>query len=142
MNVAYCDCRTPRCSRSSDFVNPSNSRLPPPSTTGATTIVSSSTRSASSAGRVLRAANRLLHAGEERERAAVRLVLRAVRHDEERQSPRVLVAPVARSLVRPAPPDDRADTRDGLLEPRSILTGRLSSRFGVVRPRRAENPVV
>src|SRR5919204_185251 len=52
MNVAYGHWRTPRCSSSSERVNPSNSRLPPPSTTGATMIVSSSTSPASSAWRM------------------------------------------------------------------------------------------
>src|SRR5262249_23996133 len=49
MNVAYRDCRTPSCSRSSDWVNPSKSRFPAPSTTGATMMVSSSTYPAASA---------------------------------------------------------------------------------------------
>src|SRR5215204_3073511 len=35
MNVAYCDCRTPRCSRSNEIEKPSNRRLPPPRMTGA-----------------------------------------------------------------------------------------------------------
>src|SRR5919204_152794 len=52
MKVAYCDCCTPRCSRSSERVNPSKRRLPPPRTTGATMIVSSSTRLPSSAWRM------------------------------------------------------------------------------------------
>jgi hypothetical protein len=51
----------------------------------------------------------LLDAGDERERAARRLVLGAVRDDEDRQPPGVRVAPVPGRLVRPAAADDGAD---------------------------------
>src|SRR5207253_1473178 len=84
----------------------------------------------------------VLPPGHEREGAARRLFLRAVRDDEERHSPRVLVAPVSGGLVRPAPADDRADPGDCLRQPGGVLARRLAPRLAVVRPRPAEHPVV
>ena len=66
-------------------------------------------------------AHRLLDAGDERERAAFRLLVGTMRDDEERQAPRVLAAPVPGGLVRPAPADDRADAKHHLFEPRGVL---------------------
>jgi hypothetical protein len=68
----------------------------------------------------------LLDAGHEREGAAFRLFLRSVRDDEERQPPRVLVAPVSGGFVRPAPADDCADPGDCLRQPGVVLVGRLT----------------
>ena len=56
--------------------------------------------------------------------------------------PGVLVAPVLRRLVRPAPADDRAEAGDHLLEPCLVLPGRAALWQRVVRPRPAEDPVV
>ena len=94
------------------------------------------------AGGLDRAADRLLDAGHECERTALGLLLRPVRDDEERQAPRVLVAPVPGRLVGPASTDDRSDAGHRLLEPGGVLAGRLASRLRVVRPRAAEDPVV
>src|SRR5919201_882120 len=130
MNVANVDCRTPRCSSSSDLENPSNRRLPPPRTTGATMIVSSSTRPASSDWRMTSAPPMTWTS------------FPPARDDEERQPPRVFVAPVSGCLVRPPSADDRADPGDRLREPGGVLAGRLALRLAVVCPRPAEHPIV
>jgi hypothetical protein len=84
----------------------------------------------------------LFHTGHERESAATRLFLRPVRDDEDRQPPRIFVAPVSRGLVRPTPADNRADPRESVGQPGGVCAGRLAFRLGVVRPRAAEDPVV
>src|SRR5437879_5431916 len=94
------------------------------------------------AGRRRGSRDGLLDTGHEGERPARRLFLGSMRHDEERQPPWVLVAPVPCSLVRPASADDGADPRERVLQPRRILAGRLALRVGVVRPRPAEHPVM
>ena len=94
------------------------------------------------AGRLPGPLDRLLDAGDERERAALGLLLGPVGHDEERQPPRVLVAPVLGRLVRPAAADHRTEARHRLREPGRVLARRLARRLGVVRPRPAEHPVV
>ena len=159
MNVAYCDWRTPRCSRSSDFVKPSNSRLPPPSDDRrdddrqlvdepglerlADDVGAAHDVDVLVAGGLASPADRLVDARDERERAALRLLLGPVRDDEERQAPRVLVAPVLGGLVRPAPADDRADPATSPRESHSASSP-VASPLGlvVVRPRAAEDPVV
>ena len=65
-----------------------------------------------------------------------------MRHDEERQSPRIPSAPVARCLVRPASPDHCADTGDRLLEPRRVLAVFLAPWLLLVCPGAAKHPVV
>src|SRR3954447_1231864 len=158
MNVAYCDWRTPRCSSSGEPVKPSNRRLPPPRTTGATMIVSSSTRPASSAWRMTSAppitwtslspaaAIARSMAGRTPETNVkappLGLLLGTVGDDEDRQVPGVLVAPVPSRFVGEASADDRAHGRDHLREPGGILTARLAPRVLVVGPRAAEDPVV
>src|SRR5918994_193990 len=122
MNVANCDCLTPSCSRSRDCENPSKSRLPAPRTTGATD------------GR--------LDPGHEREVAALRLFLGPVRDDEERDFPRVLVAPVSSRLVGSSSGHDRADPRRHPREPLGVLAGRLGLGLIGIRPRPTEYPVV
>jgi len=74
--------------------------------------------------------------------AALRLFLGPVRDDEERQSPGVLVVPMPGRLVRRSSADDRADARDRVRQPGSVLTRRLALRLARIRPRPAEHPVV
>src|SRR5215216_2736494 len=81
------------------------------------------------ARRLLRPRDGLLHSGHEVEVTALRLLLGAVGHDEERQAPRVLVAPVARSLVGRPPADHGADPRAYLVQPVGVITGRLAPRL-------------
>ena len=68
-----------------------------------------------------RPSHRLLDPVDEDEVVALRLLLRPVRDDEERQSPRVGVAPVAGGLVGPTSADDRADPLHGPFEPGLVL---------------------
>src|SRR5262245_49859855 len=88
------------------------------------------------------ALDRLLDAGDEREPAALGLLLGPVRHDEERHGPRVLAAPGICRVVGPAAGDDRAEPRHRLVQPDGVLARRLAQVFLVVRPRAAEHPVV
>jgi hypothetical protein len=94
------------------------------------------------ARRLARAGDRVLDAVDEHERVAVRLVAGSVRDDEERQAPRVAVAPAAGRLVGEAPADDGADALHGVLEPAGVLRRRIAAGLVVVAPRAAEDPVV
>ena len=94
------------------------------------------------AGRLDRPLDRRPDARHEGELATLRLFLRPVGHDEARQPPRVLVAPVPGRLIGPAPADHRADPGAGLRQPRGVLAGRFALRFVVICPGSTEHPVV
>src|SRR2546430_2191194 len=86
--------------------------------------------------------DRLGEAAGEGEPAAVRLLAGPVGDDEERNVPRVGVAPVPGRLVGGAPGDDRAVRPGHLVQVRLVLAGRLALGGGFVAPRPAEHPVV
>src|SRR5215207_7700768 len=94
------------------------------------------------ARRLPRALDRGLDSGNEAEPAALRLLLGPVGHDEERQPPGVLVAPVAGRLVRAPAADDRANPRGDRREPFGVLAGGIALQLVVVCPGSAEDPVV
>jgi hypothetical protein len=133
-------------------------RFPPPSTTGAIEIDSSSTCPARSAWRMTSApahdehvlaarrvagpGDRLVQPVHERESRVCGGVLRPVRHDEERHAKRIVAAPRLRCRVRVAAADDGADASRCLVEDLLVRARRLASRLLVVAPRAAEDPVV
>src|SRR5919106_4420103 len=94
------------------------------------------------AGRLARPLHSRLASRHEAEIATLGLLLRPVRHDEERQAPGVLVAPVPSCLVGPAPAHDGPDPGRGLRQPLGVLPGGPALRLVVVRPGPAEHPVV
>ena len=153
MNVANADWVTPRCSSSSCSVKPSNSRLPPPSTTGATRC---------RAGRRVRVERLADHVGAaltltslrrpppctliasaspstKTKSDALRLFLRTMGDDEERRPPgwcHPSGAPPRTSRDRRPRRRSRAASSSHSVSPLGTPRGSL------VRPRAAEHPVV
>src|SRR5215218_9913891 len=88
------------------------------------------------------ALDRLVEPADEVELTGVGLLLRAVRDDEDRDVPRILVAPVPGGLVHPAADDDRAGPRHRPVQELERLARGLASRLVVVAPGPIEDPVV
>src|SRR5215213_3403717 len=86
--------------------------------------------------------DRLVEPADEVELTGVRLLLRAVRDDEDRDVPRVLVAPVPGRLVHPAADDNRTGPGHRRIQELERLARGLAFRLVVVAPGPVEHPVV